>query len=82
MPNISNPSVARPHRQARQPMMSEADFANWGLPEVAFIKRVAVDDAIGWSIHAADGTQMGLAPSRDVAFAAVRQHELEPLSVH
>jgi hypothetical protein len=62
--------------------MSQADFAAWGVPEVAFIKRVVVDQEEGWSIHAADGTQMGLAPSREIAFAAVRQHELEPLSVH
>lgn len=66
----------------RPPAMSEADFANWGLPEVAFVKQVTVNDSIGWSIHAADGTQMGFAPSRDLAFAAIKQHELEPLSVH
>ena len=29
------------------------------------------------TICAADGTQMGLAPNRDIAFAAIRQHELE-----
>lgn len=69
--------------RAETPAMSEADFATWGVPEVAFVKRV-VDPAgaIGWAIHAADGTQMGLAPSRDLAFAAIKQHELEPLSVH
>lgn len=71
-----------PQSPARRPTMSESDFAAWGLPEVAFIKRIAVDDVVGWSIHAADGTQMGLAPSRDLAFAAVKQHEMEPLSVH
>lgn len=67
--------------------MSETDFASWGVPEVAFVKRVLVagEGGIfteGWSIHAADGTHMGLAPSRDLAFAAIVQHELEPLSVH
>lgn len=62
--------------------MSPADFASWGMPEVAFVKRVLVNDEVGWSIHAADGTHMGLAPSRDLAFAAIKQHELEPVSVH
>jgi len=71
-----------PVRVAGMRQMSHADFAMWGMPEVAFIKRVVVSEAEGWSIHAADGTQMGLAPSRDLAFAAVRQHDLEPLSVH
>lgn len=71
-----------PHTPAQRRTMSESDFAAWGLPEVAFVKRIAVDDVVGWSIHAADGTQMGLAPSRDLAFAAIKQHEMEPLSVH
>jgi hypothetical protein len=62
--------------------MTTADLAIWGMPDVAFVKRVTLNDQVGWSIHAADGTHMGLAPSRDLAFAAIRQHELEPLSVH
>lgn len=62
--------------------MSAADLAIWGMPDVAFIKRISANDEITWSIHAADGTQMGIAPSRDLAFAAVKQHELEPFSVH
>ena len=76
MPNTPHPGAGRPRP------MSQSDFANWGLPQLAFIKRIMVDDAVGWSIHAADGTQVGLAPSRDLACAAVRQHELEPVSVH
>ncbi len=62
-------------------IMSSNELAMWGLPEVAFVKRAGKDGS-GWSIHAADGTQVGTAPSRDLAFAAVRQHELEPVSVH
>lgn len=75
------PQTTHPTQDRRHPM-SEADFASWGVPEVAFVKRITVDDTVSWSIHAADGTQMGLAPSRDLAFAAIKQHELEPLSVH
>lgn len=72
-----------PHSGAgRLRPMSNVDFANWGLPQVAFVKRITVDNMVGWSIHAADGTQVGLAPSRDLAFAAIRQHDLEPVSVH
>ncbi|MBI5164429.1 MAG: DUF1150 family protein [Magnetospirillum sp.] len=62
--------------------MSAADFAGWGLPEVAFVKREVVNDEVIWVIHAADGSQLGLAPSRELAFAAVLQHDLEPYSVH
>jgi len=35
-----------------------------------------------FAVHAADGTQMAVIADRDIAFAVVRQHELEPLSVH
>ncbi|OJX81790.1 DUF1150 family protein [Magnetospirillum sp. 64-120] len=62
--------------------MSAADFAAWGTPGLAFVKRVVVDNETSWSIHAADGTNIGLAPNREVAMAAIIQHELEPASVH
>jgi hypothetical protein len=62
--------------------MTANDFAMWGMQDVAYIKRVVVNDEVGWSIHGADGTSIGLAPDRDLAFAAVRQHDLEPISVH
>lgn len=62
--------------------MSAADFAAWGTPGLAFVKRVVVDNEASWAIHAADGTAIGVAPSRDIAFAAIIQHELEPMSVH
>jgi hypothetical protein len=41
-----------------------------------------VDGTSGYAVHAADGTQIALLPDRDVAFATVRQHDLEPVSVH
>jgi hypothetical protein len=63
--------------------MSGSDFAAWGMPEVAFVKKIVVEGGgNGWSIHAADGSQMGLAPTRDLAFAAIRQNDLAPVSVH
>ena len=62
--------------------MSLTDFAQWGMPDVAYVRLISAEEGPGWSIHAADGTHMGMAPSRDIAFAAIRQHELEPLSVH
>ena len=56
-------------------------FAVAELP-VAYIKAVIVDGARAYAIHAADGTALAIVKNRDVAFAAVRQHELEPVSVH
>ena len=41
-----------------------------------------MDGAAVYGIHAPDGRLLGVAPDRDIAFAAARQHQLEPLSVH
>lgn len=35
-----------------------------------------------YGIHDMDGNRIGLAPDRDLAFMAARQHELTPVSVH
>ena len=62
--------------------MSAHELALLGVQDLAYIKRVVVDGTTGYAVHAADGTQIALIPDRDVAFATVRQHDLEPLSVH
>jgi hypothetical protein len=51
-------------------------------PTVAYVKAIVIEGVRAYAIHLADGTQLAIAPSREVAFAAVRQHELEPASVH
>ena len=62
--------------------LSSDELAALGVRHIAYVKQVMVRDHIGWSIHAADGTQIAVADHRDVAFAAARQQQLQPLSVH
>jgi hypothetical protein len=57
------------------------DFAAMGMQQVAYVRPAVVNGIVAFTIHAADGTQIGMAPNRDVAFAAVIQHELEPVSL-
>jgi hypothetical protein len=59
--------------------MSVADLAGWGLSILAYVRRIGEGD---WAICAADGTRIGTAPDRVSAFAAIRQHDLEPVNVH
>ncbi|MGA3304570.1 MAG: DUF1150 family protein [Stellaceae bacterium] len=66
----------------RLKQISPKEFAYWGLQDMAYIRRVTVNDQPAYAIHAADGTPMGVMPRLDVAQVAVRQHDLEPLSVH
>lgn len=39
-------------------------------------------DATLYSVHSADGERIALVGDRDLAFAAARQHEMNPVSVH
>lgn len=39
-------------------------------------------DAILYSVHDEDGERLALVGDRDLAFAAARQYELTPVSVH
>jgi hypothetical protein len=56
--------------------MTANDLAMLGMQDVAYVKQVMVDGNAGYAIHAADGTQMALIGDRDIAFAVVRQNEL------
>jgi hypothetical protein len=58
------------------------EFALLGMQDMAYIKRITVNGASAFAVHAADGTQVALLPDRETAFATVRQHDLEPVSVH
>lgn len=57
-------------------------FAALGVGALAYVKPALHEGKPVFEIHGADGSQMGLAPGREIAFAAVKQHDLEPVSVH
>ena len=58
------------------------EFVALGMQHLAYLKPVTVDDRLAFEIQAADGTAMVVMDDRAVAEAAVRQHDLEPVSVH
>jgi hypothetical protein len=62
--------------------ITSKEFALLGMQDVAYIKLITVNDGTAFAVHAADGTQVALLPDRDIANATVRQHDLEPVSVH
>jgi hypothetical protein len=62
--------------------MTAGDLAMLGMQHIAYVKQVVVDGSPGFAVHAADGTQMALITDRDIAFAVVRQNDMEPVSVH
>jgi len=62
--------------------LTEDQLAKLGLSQIAYVRQVVVDGTPGFAIHAADGTPMALAGDRDVAVAAILQHEMVPALVH
>jgi len=62
--------------------ISVEQLAKLGMAQIAYVKRVVVNGEQGFAIHAADGTPMALAGDRDVAIAAILQHEMVPAQVH
>jgi hypothetical protein len=62
--------------------ISSKEFALLGMNDIAYVRRVVVNDEPSYAIHSADGTQVALLADLDVAIATIRQHDLEPLSLH
>jgi hypothetical protein len=59
-----------------------AQLAELGVSHVAYVKPVLVNGERAFAIHGADGTPMAVAGAEDLAFAAIRQHEMVPTLVH
>jgi len=62
--------------------ISSRELAVFGMQDLAYVKPVVVNGVTGFAVHAADGTQVAVLPDREIALATIRQHDLEPLSVH
>ena len=62
--------------------MSSRELALFGMQDLAYVKAVLIDGTTAFAVHAADGTQITVLPDREIALATLRQHDLEPLSVH
>lgn len=65
-----------------QSTLANEAFLALGAPTLAYVRASDINGTDGFAIHGADGRVLGIAPTRDLAFAAARQHDLEPVSVH
>lgn len=62
--------------------VARQDFHTFGLEDLAYVKPVVIEGQQLHAVHAADGTPLTVLSAREIAFATVRQHEMEPMSVH
>lgn len=78
--NIFEKDLLAPEIEARS--MTTAELLKLGMEELAYVKPIELDGDMAFAIHAADGSPMAVAPNRDLAVAAILQHEMAAALVH
>ena len=62
--------------------LSERELGLLGMNDVAYVKPIVDNGSEAYAVHAADGARIAVIANRDLAFAVVRQNDMEPVSVH
>ncbi len=64
--------------------LSRQDFLKIGMHEIAYIRpfQVAGLDHSAFAVYAADGTQLSVLDTLDMAIATVRHNDLMPVTLH
>lgn len=62
--------------------LSDNDFLNFGMQQVAYVRPVKLDEGEVYAVHAADGTTLSVMDSLDTAVVMIRHNDLEPITVH
>lgn len=75
----------KPEEDVRKILQSltPQDFLKVGLDQIAYIKAIDDEaDPAGYSIHAADGSEIVRLESMDMAIAALRSNDLHAVTLH
>lgn len=63
--------------------LTDKDFLEVGMHQVAYIRQVpGQGQDISYVVHAADGTELSVTDTFDMAVAAVHFNEMQPVTVH
>jgi hypothetical protein len=62
--------------------LEELMMAMVGLETMAYIKPVTTADFTQYAVFAADGTQLALFDSEEIAYYNAVKHNLAPVSIH
>jgi hypothetical protein len=52
------------------------------VADVAYILPISDEGEVCYGIFAADGTPLAVAPTRDLAMAVIRKHDMRPADAH
>ena len=64
--------------------LSRTDFLKIGIDEVAYVRTLSVmgSSKTAYGVYAADGTQLSVLDSMDMAVATLRHNDLLPVTLH
>jgi len=62
--------------------ISAEQLFHLGAQDIAYVKPVSRDGKMRFVVCTAEGSELADFADREVAFAACRQHDLEPVSLH
>jgi len=68
--------------EAKTETFSPQDLMVLGLDEIAYVRSVVENGQRMFAVHAADGTRLGILPTRETALGAIVQNDLEPVALH
>lgn len=49
---------------------------------IAYVRKMTEYEDVVYGIYDENGQALAIAPSRELAFISIRQHDLEPVDVH
>lgn len=61
--------------------ISLQEFLNFGIRDVAYIRKIDIENKTAYAIHAADGTPLTIMDTLDSALLAVRHNDLEAVTI-
>jgi len=64
--------------------LSARDFLRIGMDEIAYVRSISLTGASkeAFAVYAADGTQLSVLDSMDMAMATLRHNDLVPVTLH
>jgi hypothetical protein len=62
--------------------MTMPEFSQLGVGHLAYVRAIQFNGMPAFAIYSAAGQQLAVVPTRDAAIGLVRQHDMEPASLH
>ncbi|WP_158742488.1 DUF1150 family protein [Acidisphaera sp. L21] len=82
MIDAADTTTTQPGTRIDVRQITQDQLQQLGVSQLAYVKPVMLNGAAMFAIHAADGSPMAVAEDRNLALAAIVEHEMIPTLVH